>query len=121
MNTSDTAVSPPAIVANVQPRPACSISGPTARRPSGPAIVAIVITAVITFGRSAGGVRVVSSPKNGELTSGFESAEITSATSMAPSETSRVKTQMGSAIPKTATDASFSGSTFVTSLNAAIV
>ena len=44
-----------------------------------------------------------------------------SATSIGASGTCSASTQIGSAIPSTATDASFSGSTFVTSLKAAIV
>ena len=43
-------------------------------KPKGPAIVATVITAVITFGRSSAGVRTVRMPMIGALTRGVKNA-----------------------------------------------
>src|ERR671924_466320 len=47
-----------------------AITSPASNRPSGPATVASVMIAVITFGRSPGGVRVVITPNIGALISG---------------------------------------------------
>ena len=53
-------------------------------KPSGPAIVATVMTAVITFGRSSFGVRTVSMPRIGAFTSGEKNANAATTTIAAP-------------------------------------
>ena len=86
-------------------------------KPNGPAMVATVITAVITFGRSSAGVRMVRMPMIGALTSGVKNANAP----MMPA--SRRATgcvgesrKSGSGMATIATAASFSSGTFCVSL-----
>src|SRR5262245_58663122 len=59
--------------------PQDSSSGPAITRPSGPASIAVVSTAVITFARSASGVRTVITLISGALTSGPKNDDTASA------------------------------------------
>src|SRR5262249_26449742 len=95
------------------------ISGPAALAPSGPASVATVITAAITFGRNASGVLIVSAPRTGAFTSGFEAPKIASATTNTATGAFTVRAQSGSTPPTNANVASLNGATRVSSLMAA--
>src|SRR5207244_503128 len=79
---------------------------PAARKPSGPKMPEIVITAVITFGRNATGVRTVSTAIIGAFTSGAQApnAPITTITVHQGIDTN--SSQSGKAIATIATAAS---------------
>ena len=78
-------------------------ASPAARNPSGPAPVAMVITAVITFGRSASGGFVVRIPSTGALTRGPPSENAASTTRAAPQGILTASAHKGSGIHETFT------------------
>ena len=66
---------PPATTRKTTASETCCSATPATTKPNGPAAVATVITAVSTFGRSAGGVRTVITPMIGALISGVKNAK----------------------------------------------
>ena len=72
-----------------------SSSGPAITIPTGPASIAIVSTAVITFARSASGVRIVMTPISGAFTSGPKNDDAASAVITAGTGRSRESAKIG--------------------------
>ena len=97
------------MITNTGRVPNASSSGPAATSPIGPASIAIVNTAVISFGRSASGVRVVISPITGALTSGCGMVETNRAAIVAQSGRSSPSSQIGTDSATIPNAASFSG------------
>ena len=88
--------------------------------PIGPASDATVITDVITFGRSAAGVRTVSTPMIGAFTSGAKNPKHASTTIAASQGIGTESSHSGSGIATIATAASLSRSAFCASCCATI-
>jgi hypothetical protein len=86
--------------------PTCCSAWPTARKPSGPITTEIVITAVITFGRSASGARTVRIASTGALTSGAQRPKAASTTVTAGHGSVIASSHSGTAMPRMATPAS---------------
>lgn len=80
-----------------------------AASPTGPASIATVSNAVINFGRSASGVRVVISPITGAFTSGCGIVETNKAAMIAHSGRSSPRSQIGSGSATIPIAASLSG------------
>ena len=83
--------------------------GPTTRRPAGPPSALAVITAVITFARSASGGRVESRPMIGALTSGTNTPQASRTTPTASHGRVATSAQSGSTTSTIAPAASRSG------------
>src|SRR4029453_16000287 len=95
-------------------------SGPTTSNPIGPASSAIVITPVITLGRSASGVRIVKTPISGAFTSGPKIAPTNSTAITAAAGNGRPSSGIGTVNATSETAPSRIGSNFGTSLTARI-
>src|SRR5207248_1798140 len=87
---------------------------PAARNPSGPITFAIVMTAVITFGRSGSSVRTVMTASIGALTNGAHRPNAASTTITTAHGIGIASSQSGNAIAKIATAASRMSGTFLT-------
>ena len=74
-NESAESVIDPATKPSTTRTPIDWINGPAATAPKGPASVATVITAAITLGRRASGVRTVSTPSSGALIRGVRTED----------------------------------------------
>src|SRR5207253_8601593 len=79
---------------------------PAARKPNGPMMLEIVITAVITFGRSASGVRTVITASIGALTSGAQEPNAANTATTRAHGIWTASSQSGSAITRIAVAAS---------------
>ena len=99
-------------------RPPLSSSGPATSIPSGPASIAVVMTAVITFARSASGVRMVMTPISGALTSGPKIDDAKSASTTPARGSSNASAKIGIVSATNAVAPRRSGSKRVTSRTA---
>ena len=95
--------------------PTCCNAWPTARKPSGPISDDTVITAVITFGRRAWGVRTVKIVSTGALTRGAHDPKTANTIKSAGHGIEIATNQSGSDMSRIAAPASFRSGTLRTS------
>src|SRR5439155_155326 len=94
---------------------------PAARKPSGPTMPEIVITAVITFGRNASGARIVRTAIMGALTSGAQNPNAAMTANTSHHGIAIDSSQSGSAIARIATAVRRRSGTFRTSWDASML
>src|SRR5581483_4992145 len=99
-------LSPPASAIHVPVLPKRWNTGPIASRPSGAPSPLAVSTAVITFGRSVTGGRVVRMPMNGAFTIGTKKPHVDTAAHATGHGTSATTIQIGSVTSRTPAAAS---------------
>src|SRR6266702_2753796 len=109
MKSAEPIVSPPAIRIQTPALPKWVKTGPAATRPTGLPRPVAVITAVITFARSAAGGRVESSPMIGALTIGTKIPQSATAAKATGQETGAAITQSGAVASTMATQARRNG------------